>query len=124
MGEIFLIVKASVLTLVIVMVLQIRIGNNTIEERIHAWAKGSTVVEDLQKVAKGAVVVGKKAFYQATASLEDTKVGDAIRDVKEIPGERHKALIIERSKGFVEEQKRRLDEAAAIADADSVDEEE
>lgn len=59
MADLFFVVKAFLFTLALVVVLQIRIGEETIEERSHEFIQNSAIHRTLGKVALGAVTVLK-----------------------------------------------------------------
>ncbi len=59
MADFFFVVKTFLFTLALVVVMQIRIGDATIEERSHEWIQESAIHRTLGKVAFGAVTVMK-----------------------------------------------------------------
>jgi hypothetical protein len=72
MGEVFFVLKTMVITIVVVMILQIKIGSSTIEQKSMTWIHESVVVESLRGVADGAVKIFSKGFN----SVRSTITGD------------------------------------------------
>jgi hypothetical protein len=64
-GDLFFVIKSFLFTIVVVVLLQIRIGSMTLENHALKWIHNSSVVENLQGVAAGAV----KAAHEATHKL-------------------------------------------------------
>lgn len=68
MSEIFFVIKTLVVTVLIVAVLQIKIGPQTIEQRSLSWMKNSNAIEALRGVADGAVAaIGNGYSWAKTA---------------------------------------------------------
>lgn len=63
MSAFFFVVKTVILTVVIVILLQVRVGRSTIEEHSLAWMHRSQAMEALRGVADGAVAAGINGFY-------------------------------------------------------------
>lgn len=59
MADFFFVVKTLLFTLALVVLMQIKVGNSTIEERSHEWIQHSAIHRTLGKVAFGAVVAMK-----------------------------------------------------------------
>lgn len=57
MGDFFFVVKTFLYTLALVVLMQIKVGDTTIEERSHTWIQQSDLHRSLGKVALGAVTV-------------------------------------------------------------------
>ncbi len=68
MAEFVFVLKCLAVTIVIVILSQIRIGQRSIEGHALAWLHGSAVSQTLQDVAEGAVKVGKRG-QRAAGSL-------------------------------------------------------
>lgn len=62
MGEFFFVIKMFVFTVFLVVLLQIKIGPHTLEERSIAWIHESALVDSLRNVASGAVKAGGNGF--------------------------------------------------------------
>jgi len=61
MSDVMFVIKCLVVTLVIVVLLQIRVGQRTLEGHTMAWLHHSSVTQHLQDVAEGAVKAGGEA---------------------------------------------------------------
>lgn len=59
MADFFFVVKTFLLTIALVVVMQIRVGEYTIEDRAQAWIHESEIHHTLGRVAVGAVAVMK-----------------------------------------------------------------
>lgn len=75
MGDFFFVVKCFIATVVIVVLLQIKIGGRTLESQTVNWIHRSGFAHQLQDVAEGAVKAGTAGFDQA-ASLFAEKTDD------------------------------------------------
>ena len=71
MGEVFFVIKTMVITIVVVMLLQIKIGSRTIEQSSMVWIHESAVVESLRGVADGAVKIISKGFGSVKSVVSD-----------------------------------------------------
>lgn len=65
MGTIFFVIKAAVLTVIVVMLLQVKIGPTTVEQKSHQFLRESAAIDVLRGVADGAVSFGAKAYFWA-----------------------------------------------------------
>ena len=63
MADFFFVVKTFLFTLALVVMMQIRVGDLTIEERSHEWIQESAIHRTLGKVAFGAVTVMKDGVH-------------------------------------------------------------
>lgn len=68
MADFIFVLKCAIVTVAIVVLLQIRIGQRTIEAHTMTWLHRSAVSQHLQDVAEGAVKVGGEA-KRGVASL-------------------------------------------------------
>jgi hypothetical protein len=59
MQDIFFVIKCIVITTVVVIAMQMRIGHRTAEDHVMSWIHSSSVRGTLQEVAEGAVKAGK-----------------------------------------------------------------
>lgn len=97
-------IKMLILTSAVVLVLQIKIGKTTAEEKISFWLRTSNVVQPLRQSAHGALVAVKNVFYKISNQVE-TGVGEKF-DSKIIPGKRQ-IVEIKRSASYIGEVKER-----------------
>lgn len=59
MADLMFVVKTFLFTLALVVLMQIKVGDRTIEERSHQWIQHSAIHKTLGKVATGAVTAMK-----------------------------------------------------------------
>ena len=59
MADFFFVVKTFLFTIALVVLMQIKVGESTIEDRTHAFIQESGIHKTLSKVAVGAVTVMK-----------------------------------------------------------------
>jgi hypothetical protein len=84
MSAMFFVLKTFVLTVVVVMLMQIKIGRGTIEEHSMHWIRNSDAVETLRYVAEGAVSVAQSGMKAISSSLawksgeEAVKAGESV----------------------------------------------
>lgn len=72
MGDVFFVLRALLITVVLVFFMQIRIGSSTIEQHSVAWLQNSILVDNLRAVANGTIkVVGEGYRYLGTAFSKD-----------------------------------------------------
>lgn len=76
MSEFFFVVKMLAFTVVVVMLMQIRVGSRTIEQRSLSWLHESKAVEALRGVASGAVALGLEGVDWANRAI-DRKLGSS-----------------------------------------------
>lgn len=70
MSNLFYFFKSLVLTFVFVFVLQIRIGNQSLEDRALFWIHDSQVMVPLQEVAEGGVKILQRMWDTLTRGLQ------------------------------------------------------
>lgn len=71
MGDLIFVAKCFLLTLLVVVALQIRVGGRTLESQTVNWIHRSNIVHELQDVAEGAVKVGKKSSKEVGELFKD-----------------------------------------------------
>lgn len=116
MGDIFFGLRMFAITLAMVVALQIKVGDETIERISLAWIGSSSVVASLRDVSNGGIKALSQAYRWAAGSV-DAKINRAFRSEAE-PGVRSLGLTLERSEGYKASQqaKRR---AASLEDSGS-----
>ena len=72
MADFFFVIKTFLFTLAIVVLMQIQVGEYTIEERSHAWIQESAIHRTLGKVALGAATVLKDSAQQVQGWIAGT----------------------------------------------------
>lgn len=109
MGSIFFVLKCLVFTVVLVILMQIRIGGTTLEEKALHWTHNSSVMQPIQQVADGSVKAlreGWKKTYQWISAPFSNWGG------KEWPGQRSLKVNWERSEKVIAEQAKKAKEKA------------
>lgn len=66
MSELFFVVKLFLLTVAIVLVMQIQVGDRSLESHAMNWVQSSTLVEPMNAAARG----GAKLVRDLTRSIE------------------------------------------------------
>lgn len=107
MGNIFYVLKIGIVTLVIVLIMQINIGQNTVENHAEMFIRKSSILEPVREVAEGGFIVLKNV-YRKTASTIDTFVTEQFRS-ENAPGKR-KLFELKRSLAYQKDQEKRLEE--------------
>ena len=67
MDAVVFVLKSFVVTIAILFLMQIRVGNSTVERKTLAWMRQSVVVDGLRYVADGAVSITSKGYKAAHA---------------------------------------------------------
>lgn len=62
MGEVFFVIKGFVLTILIAMLLQVKIGNDTLEVRAERWLERSAAGEFITSTAAGGVKAIQRGY--------------------------------------------------------------
>jgi uncharacterized membrane protein len=79
MSEVYFVLKAFAVTIVLVFVMQMKVGNSTIEERSLNWMHHSGAIESLRGVADGGVLAvtnGLHYVMQAAENLYEKQFGN------------------------------------------------
>jgi hypothetical protein len=76
MSELFFVVKTFIFSVIVVFLMQIKIGQSTIEQRSMKWIQQSDVVESLQAVAEGAVLAARQGA-KTVSDLANGKIGSS-----------------------------------------------
>lgn len=91
------------MTLVVIVLLQIKIGDSTLEQRTIQWYRTSDLAAPIQQVANG----GARIVRDVLNKVADSVNFQLFEDVKNRPGSRDLGLKLERSKKFLEQQTKR-----------------
>jgi hypothetical protein len=62
MNEFFFVIKSLIMTVVLILLMQIKIGKQTVEQHSLNWLHESTATQALRGVADGAVSVGESSY--------------------------------------------------------------
>ena len=101
MSELFLIAKAMVLTVVVVIVMQVKVGDYTLEEKAKIYALSSPIAEPIMDIAKGGAKVVTHGWGKLLglmgSNISSFFNGDGT------PGERTFNINLDRSKKYLNE---------------------
>ena len=103
MSELFFVIKMSVITFVVVILMQIQVGGDSVENQMHAWMQTSTPSLFLREIAEGGLKATHEMWVGLTSGIK-SKYWEKFHPEK-LPGKRQLKLQIERSEVFIEEQK-------------------
>ena len=111
MFDIIHFVKYLVMTFLIVLLMQIKIGENTFEQKAHAFIQTSSVTEPLRQVADG----GERILRQSWRKLWGMFDKDLFKKMQREHLAGSRSLIdIERSEQFIKENAKKIRERAQI----------
>jgi hypothetical protein len=88
MGEFFFVLKTMVFTIALILCLQIKIGQTTIEQRSLTWMRQSIAIDALRGVADGAVSVAGEGYAWAKATYEKRAYGSETKHVRRTKSEK------------------------------------
>ncbi len=106
MSELFFIVKSIFLTLVVIILFQVKIGETTLEEKTIYWAQQSSVLQPLHEVAHGGVKVLRESWKVFFGNL-NSKFFSSL-NTSNMPGKRDLNLSLKRSEAFLRDQAERV----------------
>jgi len=102
MGDIFFFIKMLIFSFILILVLQVKIGEKTLEEKSMDYISQSSVLPVMQGVADGGVkVIGK--VWNNTMKIFGGKI-TGIFNTDNIPGKRTLGIKMERSKKYLAEK--------------------
>lgn len=110
MGPFSFVIRTAIITTLLVLLMQIKWGNETIEDYAMMAITSSAVVAPLNKTAQGAVALLRNAWSKANQSF-DTHFSKALQEENR-PGSRHLSFSVERSEKAVKEKVVAAEEAA------------
>lgn len=68
-SDLFFIVRIFALTVLVVLGLQVKVGQETAEDKFHSWLQSSFIVAHLQDVIDGGVAITKAGYRQADSGI-------------------------------------------------------
>ena len=107
MSDLIFLIKCIVMTAVVVLFMQVKVGSSTLEEKTMWFVSASPLVQPLQKVADGAVLVVRDVWRTFTGNIH-TNFSNSVTP-KNQPGQRSIMPAIERSRSYLQ---RKAEEAA------------
>lgn len=77
MSELFFVIKSFIISIVLIMFLQVKLGNTTVENHTFSWIHGSAIGKHLAKVAEGGTLVIKNGITSITQFISKTISGNS-----------------------------------------------
>ncbi|MEZ4873476.1 MAG: hypothetical protein R2827_14800 [Bdellovibrionales bacterium] len=109
-GDFLFFLKTLIMTFIVILVLQIKVGELTLEQKAAHWARQSSLVEPIQEVAHGGLLIVRDGWRKLYGLLS----GEAqeIFKSEEAPGNRSLGITLERSKEYFKEKASKAKAAA------------
>ncbi len=76
MADVLFVLKSFLVTFILIVLMQIQVGENTIESHAQAWLRESSIVHTLRGVAHGGVKLLSEGYQSVIATL-DAKLGNS-----------------------------------------------
>lgn len=102
MTELLFAVKMAVISFVIVVLMQIRVGEETLERHAYGWIQTAAPVLFLREIAEGGLMAAHDGWARLTTNIK-SKYWEKF-DSDKLPGRRHLDMGLERSKVYLNEQ--------------------
>lgn len=106
MSHLFYVLKIGIATFLVVVLMQIQVGRNTIENHAENYIRKSNLFEPARQVAEGGFIALKIA-YRKTLNIADSFVTKQFR-AENSPGQR-KLLQIKRSLAYQKDEERKIE---------------
>lgn len=113
MRELFFFVKSLILTVIVVMLMQIEVGDNTVEQKAMMWIESSPIVSPLREAAEGGAKLVRQGWKQVAGAF-DKVLSDGFKR-ENLSGSRDVRFRLERSKKVLEENAKKT--AEGVKDA-------
>lgn len=111
MSDILFFIKTLFITFIFIVVLQVKVGDLTLEQRAAHWARTSEVMEPVKQAARGGVVVIHQTWNRLTSHLGDK--AQAVFKSEDSPGRRHLKFQLDRSTKYLKEQAEKAKQLAS-----------
>lgn len=95
MKDILFLLKMLGLTAVLVLAMQIHIGEETAESHFHQWLRTSSVVDFLQSAVDGGLIAAKTGYVQAKGAMDPLFARFSKKKAIEEHGEGHREKIFQ-----------------------------
>jgi hypothetical protein len=105
-SEIFFVLKSFFVAAVLLIMLQVKVGPTTLEEKATIWLSDSPFAHTLREVAQGGVIVIGKMVKKVSVLMSD-EFAQQLRK-ENVPGHRELKFGFERSKKYLNEQAEKL----------------
>jgi hypothetical protein len=97
------VVKMLIFTIIVVFLLQIKIGTSSIEQHSLRFLRGSTAVHELNGVAKGAMKVMSRGYNWVVSTVGSAPKDSGTTSASQGPVDRLKSFQFHRSDGYYEQ---------------------
>ena len=111
MGDLFFITRIFILTCIAVVLLQIKVGDKTLEQRSLDWVATSEAGHYLQEVSDGTIKFLYQGWSKLTEKFSDNFSAKLNWNKENTPGYRHLKFQLERSQEYVKEKAQRIKES-------------
>lgn len=103
MGDLFFLLKMTIYTVIIVVIMQVKVGPTTLEQKVIHWTHNSQAAGVLQNIARGATTFVGVQYRNLTGHVKSRFVEQ--NSATQIPGQRLKAKISEIKESLRDEWK-------------------
>lgn len=98
MGDLFFVIRMTIYTLILVVIMQVKVGPTTLEQKVYEFTHHSQLAGSIQKVAQGAASFIGVQYRQLTGQMQSKYIEQL--SASQRPGERLKAKIQELKKSM------------------------
>lgn len=110
MGDIFFFLKMLVFTVVFILMMQIKIGPTTVEQKALHWIHTTSVMKPVHEVAQGGVIAIKSLWKDIVGSIDSNVKRTFNSD--SVPGKRSLGIELKRSQAYLKEAAAKAKEKA------------
>lgn len=71
MSEFFYVMKCLIFSMIVVLVMQFKIGSETIEQRSYKILTASVITQTIHQVAEGAILITKKGYEEISKKANE-----------------------------------------------------
>lgn len=118
MGDIFFFLKMIVFTVVFILMMQIKIGPTTLEQKALNWIHTTSIMEPVHDVAQGGVIALKSLWSDVIGSI-DSNVKKTFNS-DNVPGNRSLGIELKRSQAYLKQAAEKAKEKAKEVVKDEV----
>ncbi|MFK8136818.1 MAG: hypothetical protein AB8E15_00530 [Bdellovibrionales bacterium] len=118
MDDMFFAIKATIITVVLVGLMQIKVGQHTIEQKAYNWIKSSYLVAELNQVSQGAIIAMREVFQGVSGTLSQ-EVREQFSS-SNAPGNRELLPTLKRSGQFLNNLKDQAAESLNVGEVEGM----
>lgn len=101
MGDILFFIKMIVFTVVFILMMQIKIGPTTVEQKALHWIHTTSIMKPVHEVAQGGVIALKSLWNDVVSSI-DSNVKKTFNS-DNVPGKRSLGIELKRSQAYLKQ---------------------